>query len=304
MAIRFTMLASGSTGNSCLVRTDRFVLLIDIGLGPRQLAAQLAAAGASWRDIDAVLLTHTHGDHWKERTLARLRQRQIPLYCHRGHQQYLHEASEEFVSLVAAGLVRTYRAGAELQLTDDLRFRPLPLSHDSGPTFGFRIEVTAGLFRQTAALGYVADLGCWTPQLADALANLDLLALEFNHDVAMQRTSGRPALLIDRVLGDAGHLSNDQAAALLTEILRRSEEGRLQHVVQLHLSRDCNHPRIARGAARAAIGTRPIAVHTAHSHRAGPCVQIGPGVTASRRRAAAPVTVTGTPRGNAGGPDR
>ena len=73
MALEFTVLASGSSGNASLVRTNGFGLLLDIGLGPRDLAGRLAAIGAAWRNVHAVLLTHTHSDHWNERTLAYLR---------------------------------------------------------------------------------------------------------------------------------------------------------------------------------------------------------------------------------------
>ena len=64
----------------------------------------------------------------------------------------------------------------------------------------------------------MADTGCWTGAAADALTDVDLLAVEFNHDVEMQRRSGRPWHLIARNLGDRGHLSNDQGAALVAEV--------------------------------------------------------------------------------------
>jgi hypothetical protein len=77
-------------------------------------------------------------------------------------------------------------------------------------------------------------------------------------------------------VGDDGHLSNIQAAALLREILRRSESGRLQHLVQLHLSRDCNRPQLAREAAAAALADHPqVTVHTAYQDRTGPSVSLG-----------------------------
>jgi len=73
--------ASGSAGNCSFVRSDDFGFLIDAGLGPRQLATRLAAVGLTWSHIQAVLLTHTHTDHWHERTLARLGELHIPFYC-------------------------------------------------------------------------------------------------------------------------------------------------------------------------------------------------------------------------------
>src|SRR5947209_4919776 len=253
MALRFTVLASGSGGNAVLVQDDHFGVLIDAGLGPRQLGARLAQAGLSWSAVQAVLLTHTHSDHWKDRTLAHLHRRRTPFYCHPDHHRILRTYSDTFPALLADGLVRSFAPQEELVLSPGLRCRPFPVRHDGGPTFGFRMEGRADLFGRAAALAYAADLGCWDEALADLLADVDLLAVEFNHDVALERGSGRLPRLIARVLGDDGHLSNEQAAGLLRAVLARSPAGRLQHLVQLHLSRDCNRPGLARAAAQAVL---------------------------------------------------
>src|SRR5262249_62305388 len=89
MAPRFTVLASGSAGNASLVQTDSFGVLIDAGLAPRQLGERLRACGQSWSAVRAVLLTHTHSDHWNERVLGTLRSRRLPLYCHPEHHSAL-----------------------------------------------------------------------------------------------------------------------------------------------------------------------------------------------------------------------
>lgn len=271
MPIRFTVLASGSAGNASLVQVPGFGLLLDTGLGPRQLAERFAAVGASWAAVDAVLLTHTHSDHWHDRTLAHLRRRRVPLWCHAEHGTAMRRYGTEFASLEDAGLVRRYEAEQELMLAANLRARALPVSHDSGPTFGFRFEAEpTELFAAPCALAYAADLGTWTPTLAQAMADVDVLALEFNHDVELQRGSGRSFQLIRRVLGDRGHLSNVQAAELVRETLRLSAPGRLQHLVQLHLSRDCNRPELAVAAAQMVLGEMPIHIHTALQDIPGP----------------------------------
>jgi phosphoribosyl 1,2-cyclic phosphodiesterase len=277
MAFRFTVLASGSAGNASLLENDGFGVLLDIGLGPRLLARRLTEVGASWRQVRAVLLTHTHSDHWNDRTLAHLRRLGVPLYCHRAHPAVLESYGREFAALAAAGLVHSYEAEEELTLTPGMSCRPLQLRHDGGPTFGFRLESGGDLFGERMALGYAADLGSWTPELVQALIDVDVLALEFNHDVDMQYASGRSPRLIHRVLGDAGHLSNVQAAALLTEVLQRSAPGRLRHVVQLHLSRDCNCPRLALATAQAALAHHHPApkVHTAYQDRPTATIEVG-----------------------------
>jgi phosphoribosyl 1,2-cyclic phosphodiesterase len=296
MPIRFTVLASGSAGNASLLQAGDFGVLIDAGLGPRQLAGRLAAVGLSWSAIQAVLLTHTHSDHWHERTLAHLRRRRLPVYCHPAHHEPLLTNGSEFGLLRADDLIRPYADGEEFPLAPALRCRPLPLRHDGGPTFGFRFEGSTEFPGGPWALAYVADLGSWTRELAQALSDVDILALEFNHDVHLERTSGRSPYLIARVLGDDGHLSNDQAGGLLREILALSAPGRVQHVVQLHLSRDCNHPTLAAETARAVLAeyATGVALHTTSQHEPSPTIMPeGPACLprAARKR---PVRAKGT----------
>jgi phosphoribosyl 1,2-cyclic phosphodiesterase len=277
MSLRFTVLASGSAGNASLIETGGFGLLLDAGLGPRQLAARLAAVGASWQDIHAVILTHTHSDHWSNPTLAHLHRRGLSLYCHPEHHGTLQTYAPGFAALRSAGLVHDYDAGREFMLSPGLRCLPLPVRHDGGPTFGFRLEAAADLFGGGLVLAYLADLGCWDAGLAAAVTDVDVLAVEFNHDVGMQYASGRQPRLIARVLGDEGHLSNVQAADLVREVLRRSAAERLRHVVQLHLSRDCNRPALAAAAAREVVAEVPwaVEVHTASQDIPGPRLQLG-----------------------------
>jgi ribonuclease BN (tRNA processing enzyme) len=259
-----TVLASGSQGNASLLESGGFGVLVDLGLGPRQLGQRLALAGTSWARIQAVLLTHTHRDHWNPRTMGWLLRRRVPIVCHAAHAEALRVWSPAFRGLELARLVRIYD-DEPFALCTGLQCRPIAVKHDGGPTFGFRFEAAGDLFSMAASCGYAADLGCWDTAIAQALANVDLLAIEFNHDVAMQRASGRSAFLIDRVLGDEGHLSNEQAAKLLAATMALSPPGKLKHVVQLHLSRECNRPTLAIEAARAALTscTSVAEVHTA-----------------------------------------
>jgi len=277
MPLQFTVLASGSAGNASLIQVDDFSLLLDVGLGPRQLARRLAAVGSSWSQIRAVVLTHTHSDHWKDKTLALLRRQRIPLYCHADHRAALLAFGSKFKSLNAAKLVRSYDAGRDFVPTPGLRCRALPLRHDGGATFGFRFETSGDLFNQSTALSYAADLGSWDEELARALADVDLLALEFNHDVELEHSSGRAPALIARILGEEGHLSNTQAGALLGEVMRFSKPGRLRQLVQLHLSRDCNRPELAAQVAQGAllVSAPFVSLYTASQYHPGLTLVLG-----------------------------
>jgi hypothetical protein len=108
---------------------------------------------------------------------------------------------------------------------------------------------------------------------------VDLLGVEFNHDVAMQRSSGRSRALIMRNLGDRGHLSNRQGAEFVQAVLARSRRGALRHLVLLHLSQQCNLPDLAIETARSALGPpgRRIAVHAAQQSLSHPNLWIVPG---------------------------
>jgi hypothetical protein len=108
--------------------------------------------------------------------------------------------------------------------------------------------------------------------MADSLVDVDVLGVEFNHDVAMQKSSGRSPALIARNLGDWGHLSNRQAAELVRSILKRSSRDRVGHLVLLHLSEQCNRPELAIHEAREVVQDtgRRILIHAARQTPAHP----------------------------------
>ena len=281
MSLHFHVLASGSSGNACVLEASGFGVLIDFGLSPRQLAPRMKRCGLSWNRIHAVLLTHPHSDHWQAATLTQIAKLQLPIYCHADHVNELNQDSRAFQALSAAKLIRHYVPGEPLSLHAECQCLPIELAHDGAMTCGFRFDGPSW------ALGYMADLGCWTPALAKRMADVDLLALEFNHDVAMQLQSGRHPTLIRRVLGDRGHLSNDQAADLLTEIVNRSEPGRVKHLVQLHLSRHCNRIELARSAALQALEKLGVEmpILTADQDQTGTTIDLSKRRRSARREA-------------------
>ena len=280
MPIQFAVLASGSRGNASLVQAGHAGLLIDLGLGPKALAARLEGVGSDLGRIGTAVLTHTHGDHVQASTVRLLAVRKIPLYCHEGHRQAL-AACPGFRDLDALRLVRHYDDRPFLAPTG-LRIEPVELSHDGGPTFGFRVEGRSERGSRPISLGYMADTGCWSEATADAMTDVNALGIEFNHDVTLQLNSGRAAYLIRRNLGDRGHLSNDQGAGLVSAVLGRSSPGSVRDVVLLHLSEQCNRPKLALAQAREAVRAsgRRIAIHAARQAEAYPNLL----VKAGRRR--------------------
>ena len=286
MAASLTILASGSSGNTALVDCDGERWLIDLGLEPKELDARLADAGASWSQIKGVLITHRHSDHWRPKTLARCLSSRVPVHCHRDNCPAFRLACPDFRDLEQARLFRPFVGEKSIPLSVNWQCRPFRVRHDGGATFGFRFEETAGgnsthslsvCAATPRAFAYVADLGCWDRGVVDRLLDIDLLALEFNHDPELLRNSTRPPWLIHRILGDEGHLSNAQAAALISETLKHGNSTRLQQLVLLHISHECNSSDLAAASARAALEKSGCNanVFAAEQHQRSPTFVVG-----------------------------
>jgi phosphoribosyl 1,2-cyclic phosphodiesterase len=249
--VRFCVLGSGSSGNAAVLQVPGGTILIDAGFVPTDLEARLATLDLRIADLHGFVLTHTHGDHIKRQNLKRFSEAGVPFYCHAAHVEQL-SASPQLRKFREKGLLHLYKAGKPFEVAREWVFHALELPHDCPPTFGFRVETARGN-GQAKTIGYLADLGFWQPGLEAWFADADLLALEFNHDVDLQRGSGRHPKLINRVLGDGGHLSNRQAAEALEAVLRGTNGRGPAKLVQMHLSGECNRPALAFREARAVV---------------------------------------------------
>ncbi len=253
-----SVLASGSTGNCSVVvwyeGRERRAALIDLGLSPRRTRVALASHGLSMDDISSVLLTHLDIDHfnpgWMRRDLLR-----GPL---RMHKRHLGRASRAGIAtLRTEPFEHEFRIGA-------LRASIAMASHDELGVATFRI----GFEGAGGELGFATDVGRMTSGLVRHLSGVDVLALESNYCPALEMASDRPAFLKHRIMGGSGHLSNEESAQAAREI------GPREHLVLLHLSRQCNRPELALEK-HAGIGC-PVTVST-HTEPTAP-VTIRPGV--------------------------
>ena len=209
-------------------------MLIDCGFGPRELIFRLARLGLAPADMDAILVTHEHGDHVG--AVARCAAR-FDLSVHLSHG-----------TGVAAGLAEATVFDSHTAFAiGNFEITPFPVPHDAREPTQF--VVSDGNRR----LGVLTDAGCVTSHMVDVLGGVDALVLECNHDPEMLRNGNYPWPLKQRVGGRLGHLDNASAAALLEQIDRR----RLQHVVAAHLSEQNNTPDLARSVLAAVLGCAP-----------------------------------------------
>ena len=226
--VRFKSLGSGSSGNSTLIEAIGLIpfrILIDCGLGIRQLTLRLGRAGLGPEDIDAVFITHEHSDHVGCALALALRYR-IPVWM--SHGTYLAIGSPDF-----DGLMHTARDGAAIDL-GALQLTPFTVPHDAREPL--QLSCTDG----SAKLGILTDLGHATPHVFAHLQACDALILECNHDIALLSQSAYPPFLKRRVGGQYGHLSN-QAAADIASTLSHSG---LKQLVAAHLSAQNNRPEL------------------------------------------------------------
>lgn len=237
--LRFRSLGSGSTGNATLVeatsggRVTR--LLIDCGFALRQLDARLARAGLAARDIDAVFVTHEHGDHIGCAQALSLRER-IPAWMSEG--TWLATGGHDY-----QGRLRFARDGLAIEV-GDIAIAPFTVPHDAREPL--QLVCSDGDRR----LGVLTDLGHATPYVLACLAGLHALLLECNHDSDMLANSTYPPFLKQRVGGNYGHLSNAAAAA----IARAVHHAGLRHMVAAHLSEQNNRPELVRRMLADALG--------------------------------------------------
>lgn len=248
MAIRLAVLGSGSAGNATCIEGGGARILLDAGFSARETARRLRGVGVEPHRIDAIVLTHEHGDHVRGASLFS-RTFQVPVYCTAG----TFRAARLDVDGVHAwhGL----EAGACLTI-GAMRVRPFPVPHDAVETVGYLLECGG------ARLGYATDLGHPSAAVRACLRGCDLLMLEANHDVEMLKHGPYPEAVKDRVLGRHGHLDNETAADLASDVACE----RTEHLILAHVSRTNNLPHLAVRAARAGFaraGRRTPQVHAA-----------------------------------------
>jgi phosphoribosyl 1,2-cyclic phosphodiesterase len=237
--MRFCSLGSGSGGNATLVEASQGItttrVLVDAGFSERELTRRLARAGCTPADLDAVFITHEHGDH-VGCSVAFARRHRIPLLTSRGTWRAI--GREDF----DPSLLHLLRGGERLAF-GDVELQPFSVPHDAQEPLQLCLD--DGALR----LGIVTDLGCAPAAVAEALQRCRALLLECNHDEAMLRAGPYPPMLQRRILGTHGHLSNAAAADLLARCLHRG----LSTVVAAHLSEKNNAPALARGALAAVL---------------------------------------------------
>ena len=229
--MKFCTLFSGSSGNATYVEAGGTELLVDAGMSMRALEQALRCVGSSLHTISAICITHEHTDH--VRGLGVLaRKYAIPIYGTKGTLQEikkikgLGEYPEELLHSVLPDVKFT---------VGDMDVLPFHIDHDAADPVAYRIQ------SGNKSIAVATDLGHYNQYTIDHLLDLDAVLLESNHDLRMLETGPYPYYLKRRIMGDFGHLSNENAGRLLNCIL----SGKMKHILLGHLSQENNMPELA-----------------------------------------------------------
>lgn len=233
--VHLHVLSSGSEGNSTLVRAGETTLLVDAGLARVAMDERLEAARLPPRGIAHVLVTHGHLDHARSAGYV-ARREHATLHC--AETMMTHASARRAKRLSTIRVDHAFDLAA-LGTQDVVRALPALIPHDCDPTVAYRLE------HEGRVAVILTDMGCVDDDVARKLSGAHVLLLEFNHDPLMMETSPYPAVLRRRILGNRGHLSNAQGAAML----ERLASEHLHTLVLAHLSSKTNTRELALEAA-------------------------------------------------------
>ncbi len=235
MSFRFRVLGSGSSGNATLVEAAGTRILIDAGLGPRELAERLLSAGVDPASLAAVFLTHEHGDHARG-AASFSRKWGVRL---RGTRGTYAAAALGACDIAGYDVI----AGGESVSVGALDVAAVRVPHDAAEPVAFVVS------HGEHSLGHATDLGHLGPRLREAFGECSAVLVESNYDPGLLRDGPYPWSLKERILGGYGHLSNGDVARYLATDLAPS----CSQLVLAHLSQKNNHPELVRMSAEQAL---------------------------------------------------
>ncbi len=240
--MKFYIIASGSKGNATLVADHDHVVLIDMGITLKKLKEGLSSTPYRFENIDAVLFTHDHSDHLAGKDFFGLDKR----YAAKGTCEVL---PEHELSVYATHDIQGFKVTV------------LPTSHDAVNPVGFVFE------KGDEKLVYMTDTGYISERNITYMKNADYYIIESNHNIKMLLKTNRPYDLIQRILGDYGHLSNEDSAMYVSEMIG----AKTREVVLAHLSEEANTPEVALAAyfkifRKRLIDIERINIHAASQH--------------------------------------
>lgn len=237
--MRLCSIASGSSGNCIYVGSDATHLLVDAGISGKRTEEGLRNLGITPAELDGILITHEHIDHINGLGVL-ARKYEIPIFTTEGTMHAIMDMKS--TGTIDSALYHILKADEKVTIKD-LTVNPMAISHDAAEPVAYRIQYGK------QKIGVITDLGVYNDYTIESLQDMDALLLEANHDVNMLQVGPYPYYLKKRILGNRGHLSNENSGRLLNRLLH----DKMQAVLLGHLSRENNLPELAYETVRVEI---------------------------------------------------
>ncbi|MCR4955886.1 MAG: MBL fold metallo-hydrolase [Lachnospiraceae bacterium] len=229
--MRLCSIASGSSGNCVYIGTDDTHLLVDVGISAKKATCGMEKLDVDPSQLQGILVTHEHVDHISGLGVFS-RKYGIPIYATKGTAKGILEYKR--LGKFDEGLLNIINVDETFSL-GDIDIEPFSISHDANEPCAFVASSKDG------RVAVATDIGVYSEYTIEHLSNLDAVLLEANHDVNLLQVGAYPYYLKQRILGDKGHLSNENSGRLLNRILHDNFKGALLG----HLSKENNYERLA-----------------------------------------------------------
>lgn len=233
-------LNSGSNANCYYLGNQEEAILVDGGLSCRETVKRLKRVGLSIKKIKAIFVSHEHGDHIHG-VPALSKKFQLPVYI-------THNTLEQGNLEIRDDLIEPLRAYDPVSI-GTLTVTAFPKLHDACDPLSFLVECGS------VKVGVFTDIGAPCEHVVRHFQQCHAAFLEANYDEDLLNNGSYPVYLKNRIRGDKGHMSNEQAL----ELFARHRPAHMTHLLLSHLSRDNNSPKIVKSAfTRIAAGTEII----------------------------------------------
>ena len=242
--MRFSVLASGSSGNAIYIENEQHSFLVDAGLSGRKLEELFASIGKKMSDLDGILVTHEHGDHIKGLGIV-ARKHGVPIYAN----QKTWNAMDHLVGNIATEQ-RFHFDMDSVKTFGSIDIQSFAVSHDAADPMFYVFHENGRKLALITDTGYVSDRMKGIVQAADAYV------FESNHDVGMLQMSRYPWSVKRRILSDVGHVSNEDAAVAMSEVIAEKPTS----IYLSHLSKDNNMKELARMSVEQTLQSKGIIV--------------------------------------------
>lgn len=240
MNLSICSLASSSSGNSYLIKSDTTSLILDVGISTKKIKDYLGIKGIELGDLGAILVTHEHIDHVKSlKTMMKKISPEAGVYASQGTITGMKEKYEDLKMPLLIGenegRVRAVKAGVGFTV-GDIEIMPFNVSHDT-------LEPLAYSFSDgETKITVITDTGYASDEVYEAARGSDILIVESNHEPNILMYGSYPYVVKKRILSDYGHMSNEACGAFLIRILKDMAGSKIPKVFLAHLSQENNTP--------------------------------------------------------------